>query len=180
MLTSPRPDTDEIRDNAAFSAVMWAMSRPGSVQDLPEPGFDCVLRALVDRECRAFADNPATEALLRSLGASLVPVSLADHACLSLGDAEGLKRFARTAPGDALYCDTGATVLSRALIGEGPALRLSGPGIQTTCDLRLGGLTPGLWETRARLCRYPQGIEMILVDGARLVALPRSTKVEMF
>lgn len=179
MLATPVPDEDEIRDNAAFSAVMWAMARPGTVQDLPEPGLEPVIRALVDRECRASADDPATEAMLRDTGASLVPEALADHVCLSLGGDTGLERFLRLSSGDALYPETGATVLARAVIGTGPGLRLSGPGIATTVGLRLGGLHPGLWPARARLCRYPLGVEMIFIDGARLVALPRSTNVEV-
>lgn len=179
MLATPEPDADEIRDNAAFSAVMWAMARPGTVRELPEPGLAPVIRTLVDRECRACADDPATEALLRETGASIVPEALADHVCLSLDCEAGLDRFLRLSSGDALYPETGATVLARAAIGSGPALRLTGPGIAATADLRLGGLHPGLWASRARLCRYPLGVEMIFVDGARLVALPRSAQVEL-
>ncbi len=179
MLKIPQPDADEVRDNAAFASLMWALSRPGSVHVLPHSGQEPVILALVDRECRACADDPDLEAVLRATGATLVPEGLADYACLSLDTDAGIDRFARLAPGDPLYPDTGATVLTRATIGEGAVVRLSGPGIETTTDLRLGGLHPALWPARAQLCRYPQGVEMIFIDGARLVALPRSTHVEV-
>lgn len=55
----PVPDACEARTNATFEALMWALSRPGTVQCLPAPGVAGIAEALLDRECRAFSEDPA-------------------------------------------------------------------------------------------------------------------------
>lgn len=177
--TAPAPDVQEIRDNATFDAILAALSRPGTLHRLPAPGPAPIVEALLDRECRAWADTPETEALIRRTGAIVVPSELAGHVFLTLDTPEALERLARVTTGDALYPDEGATVIAPARLGEGTDLRLTGPGIGGETRLRAGGLHPGLWPLRARLGRYPLGIEMILVDGDRVAALPRSTAVEV-
>ena len=179
MTLAPAPDAAETRDNATFDAILAALSRPGTLHRLPAPGPAPLVAALLDRECRAFADTAQVAEMLRRAGATLVPPDLADHLFLSLDSAPALDRLARVATGDALYPDEGATVVVPVRFGEGPALRLTGPGIETDARLRPGGLHPGLWPLRAGLCRYPFGIEIILLDGDRIAALPRSTTVEV-
>ena len=174
----PSPDAAEIRDNATFAAVLEALSRPGSVQRLPEPGPAPLALALIDRECRVWAADPALAELLARTGATPVPPELADHVFAPLDDAAAVDRLSRLTCGDPLYPDTGATVIAPARIGSGPALQLKGPGILGALNLRLGGLHPSVWRVRAGLCRYPLGIEMILHDGDRIVAIPRSTLIE--
>ena len=174
-----RPDAEERRDNAVFEALLRALARPGEVRALPEPGPESLARALLDRECRAFAADPRMAALLGELGAILVPPEEACHAFLSLDGEVGLATLGRLPTGDPLHPERGATVVAPTRIGEGARLRLWGPGIEGAQELRLGGLHPDLWEARSRLCRYPLGVELVLVDGARLVALPRSTSVEV-
>ena len=174
----PVPDATEIRDNATFEAVLGAMSRPGTVHRLPEPGAEPLILALLDRECRVWAEDPALETAIRRTGASLVPSELAGHVFLELDTPAALARLARVTPGDPLYPDEGATVIAPARLGTGRELRLSGPGIEGEARLRLDGLDAAVWQVRADLCRYPLGIEMIFVDGDRIAALPRSTKVE--
>jgi alpha-D-ribose 1-methylphosphonate 5-triphosphate synthase subunit PhnH len=176
---APLPDAAEARDNATFAAILAALSRPGTVHRTPEPGPAPLVQALLDRECRAWADTPGVEALIRASGAMVVPPDLAGHLFLSLDTEAALSRFARAGTGDPLYPDEGATVVVPARIGEGAELRLSGPGVDGTARLRLGGVHPGLWPLRAALCRYPLGLEMIFLDGDRIAALPRSTTVEM-
>lgn len=175
----PMPDAQEIRDNAAFAAILAALSRPGTVHRLPPPGQASVAEALLDRECRAWADTPEMERLIRRTGATVVPSELAGHLFLSLDTPAALDRLARVTTGDALYPDEGATVIAPARLGDGAELRLTGPGIDGETRLRVGGLYPGLWPLRAALCRYPAGIELILVDGDRIAASPRSTTVEV-
>ncbi|NNU80356.1 phosphonate C-P lyase system protein PhnH [Halovulum dunhuangense] len=178
MLTAPQPNVDEIRDNAAFEALMWAFSRPGSVQALPEPGLDCLALALIDRECRVFADTPHLSALVSRAGASLVPAAEADHAFLS-GHSRARETLEALPAGSALYPDDGATLIVAATIGEGATLRLTGPGIETETRISLGGLPEGFFALRDARIRYPEGVDIAIVDGARLVALPRSTRVEV-
>ena len=195
MLVTPMPDADEVRENAAFGALLGALARPGTWNDLPEPGAACLLRALCDRETRVFADDPAIAALLAGLGAAIVAPAEADHAMLSLSQEAGLAKLALLPVGSAVYPDHGATVVvplcgshgkraTTARSGDGRdsetvKLRLTGPGIDGSVDLHLPGVHPGVWDLRARLCRYPLGWELVFVEGRRIVAIPRSTFVEV-
>lgn len=179
VLMHPVPDADEARDNATFAAILAALSRPGSVQSLPGPGAAAIALALIDRECRVWAEDPVLLAVLRRTGARIAPHDEAGHVFVSLADAEGIARMAGLAPGSPLYPDEGATVITAATFGTGQPLRLSGPGIDGQMTVALSGLHPAVWATRAGLCRYPFGIEMLLIDGTRLMALPRSTLIEV-
>ncbi len=175
----PVPDAFEARTNATFEALMWALSRPGGVQSLPEPGMEGIAEALLDRECRVFCDDPGLADRVASFGAALMPVPLADHCFVSLASNAALDRLAQVAVGSALYPDAGATVVTSARFGTGQRLRLTGPGIETFTDIALDGLAPGLWPLRATLCRYPAGFDLFLICGARVIGLPRSTTIEV-
>ena len=173
---TPIPDTFETRTNATFDALMWALSRPGTVQDLPHPGMAGLAEALIDRDCRVFCDDAALAARLASFGAALVPVSQADHVFVSAMKAEGL---AQVAVGSDLYPDAGASVVAAARFGTGQRLRLTGPGIETFVEILLEGVDPKVWPMRVARCRYPAGFEMFFIDGAQVIGLPRSTQVEV-
>jgi alpha-D-ribose 1-methylphosphonate 5-triphosphate synthase subunit PhnH len=178
MLTAvPVPDAFETRTNATFEALMWALSRPGTVQDLPARGMTGIAEALLDRECRVFCDDPALADLITALGAALVPLPPADHCFLSLGTT--IDRLAQVAIGSALYPDAGATVVAEARFGTGQRLRLTGPGIETFANIALEGIAPGFWAMRAALCRYPAGFDLFLICGAQVIGLPRSTTIEV-
>ncbi|MGR3376907.1 phosphonate C-P lyase system protein PhnH [Salipiger abyssi] len=179
MQTTPHPDARERRDNASFHALMTALSRPGTVQELPEPGAGPIAAALLDRECRAYTDDAALSEHLRQTGAALVPLAEADHLFVSLDSAAGVTALGAAQVGSFLYPDGGATVIAPARIGEGGQLTLTGPGIDGRLSLQLGGLAPSLWEARRRLCRYPEGIDLFFIDGARVIGLPRSTAVQV-
>lgn len=173
---TPVPDAFETRSNATFEALMWALARPGTVQDLPSPDVAGIAEALLDRECRVFCDDAALAARVSSFGAALVPVALADHCFLSPTDQES---FAQVPVGSDLYPDAGATVISSAQFGKGQKLRLTGPGIESRIDIALGGLADWLWPLRAARCRYPAGFDLFLTCGAQVIGLPRSTRIEV-
>lgn len=173
----PVPDAFETRTNATFESLMWALARPGTVQNLPAPGMAGIAEALIDRECRVYCDDPALAQHVASLGAARVQPPLADHCFLALD--KGLDRLARVAVGSALYPDAGATVVAGARFGRGQRLRLTGPGIETWADIALHGIAPGFWALRATLCRYPAGFDLFLICGAQVIGLPRSTAVEV-
>jgi alpha-D-ribose 1-methylphosphonate 5-triphosphate synthase subunit PhnH len=158
---------------------MWALSRPGTVQALPSPDVAGIAEALVDRECRVFTDDSALADSLAAFGANGVPVALADHAFMSLADGLGLQWLAQVPVGSDLYPDQGATVIAPARFGEGPFLRLTGPGIESFTVIALGGLAEGLWPLRAARCRYPAGFDLFFTDGAQVIGLPRSTQIEV-
>ncbi len=179
LTATPVPDAVETRTNATFEALMWALSRPGTVQDLPSPDMAGIAEALIDRECRVFCEDAGLSAAITSFGGVPVPVGLADHAFLSLADVAGLDRLGQVPVGSDLYPDQGATVVASARFGEGVRLRLTGPGIETFTLVAVGGLAEGLWPLRAARCRYPAGFDLFLTCGEKVVGLPRSTTIEV-
>jgi alpha-D-ribose 1-methylphosphonate 5-triphosphate synthase subunit PhnH len=173
----PVPDAFETRTNATFEALMWALARPGTVQDLPAPGMAGLAETLLDRECRVFCDDPAFAEVITTFGAAQVALPLADHCFLSLGTT--IDRLTQVAVGSVLYPDAGATVVAEVGFGPGQRLRLTGPGIETFAEIALTGVAPEFWAMRAALCRYPAGFDLFLICGAQVIGLPRSTEIEV-
>lgn len=178
MLTIAPPDALEHRANATFEALMWAMARPGCSREIPEAGLTPIVETLVDLECVVLADLPALQADVAATGALLTDdFSRADHVFLSSLD-EMEMRLMGLRCGSALYPDDGATLVVAASHERGQRLRLSGPGVDGAMELSLA-IAPGFWDLRATLCAYPEGFDMLVVDGRSVVGIPRSTQVEV-
>lgn len=77
--------------------------------------------------------------------------------------------------------ERGATVvLTVTALGTGQRLRLSGAGIDGHIELAVSGWHPGWIDARADwVAAFPLGVDMILCDGARFAALPRTTHIAM-
>lgn len=174
MVSIPVPDAFESRTNATFEALMWALSRPGTLHPLPTSGMAAIAEALVDSECRVYTDDPALARQIASFGAALVTVAEADH-CFTTNLTPDL--LAQVAIGSALYPDAGATLITTANHGTGQRLRLTGPGIESHTDIALDGVAD-LWPRRARN-RYPAGFDLFLICGTSVMGLPRSTQIEV-
>jgi alpha-D-ribose 1-methylphosphonate 5-triphosphate synthase subunit PhnH len=180
LAATPVPDATETRTNATFEALMWALSRPGTAQDLPGDDPALIAEALLDRECRVWCADPALAARIAATGAHPADPARADHLFLSgAGQDRALDILAAVAVGSDLYPDDGATVILPARFGTGPRLRLTGPGIETDSVVAVDGLPPGLWSLRAARCRYPMGFDLFLTCGAQVIGLPRSTLIEV-
>lgn len=158
---------------------MWALARPGTIRTLPELSLEGIAETLIDRECRVFSQDTALLPAIAATGATLGPAETADHAFLSLDGAAGLSVLSLLPVGSHAYPDEGATVFAAARLGEGRRLRLSGPGIETAIDVTVGGLPDDVWAIRAARCVYPTGFELFLIDGDRVLGLPRSTTIEV-
>ncbi|MEO0699297.1 MAG: phosphonate C-P lyase system protein PhnH, partial [Pseudomonadota bacterium] len=128
MRAVPRPSEAETRDNAAFDALLWALSRPGLPRALPAPGEGAIIAALLDRECRVYASAPQLLPEIMRTGADIADIDRADH--VFLGALPSSDVLGSIAIGSDLYPDGGATVVIRATMGTGPAVRLTGPGIE--------------------------------------------------
>ena len=176
MLATPAPSLAETRDNAAFDTLLWTLSRPGLPRDLPESGEQSIVTALLDRECLVYSADPILMPEIMRTGAELADIGKADH--VFLGAMATSDPLSEIAVGSDFYPDDGATVIIRASIGSGPALRLAGPGVDGAVTLQLDSLPNGFWKARAARLRYPMGFDLFFVDGARVVGIPRSTKVE--
>ncbi|OEO32390.1 phosphonate C-P lyase system protein PhnH [Devosia insulae DS-56] len=177
MLTVAPPDAVEIRANATFEALMWAMARPGESRELPAPGPAPVAEALIDLECTAWSDSVELRRLIAETGAALGELAAADHLFLEQ-PGDDLSALAALNCGSALYPDDGATLVVAAPLDRGPLLRLRGPGVDGTLELRIA-LPSAFWELRETLCLYPEGFELFVVDGPRVIGIPRSTTIEV-
>lgn len=177
MLTIAAPDAPETRCNATFAALMWSMARPGEARSMPEPGMALIIEALVDRECVVYTDSAALVPLIAETGAIPGTVEIADHLFLE-GLSGPMGALSAVRCGSALYPDDGATVVAQAVHGGGTWLRLSGPGIDGVRDIAIA-VPPSFWALRAQLCAYPEGFDLLLVDGRSVIGIPRSTQIEV-
>lgn len=177
MSLHPIPSEFEARTNATFDALMWALSRPGLIRALPGAGQAQIVEALIDRECGVHCTDPDLAAVASRAGAEIVALAAADHVFAALQPDLALLQNLRC--GSDLYPEDGATLVLPADLDQGAALRLTGPGIDGSVTVSVGGLPDGFWQMRARVMRYPMGFELFLIDGARVMGVPRSTHVEV-
>lgn len=167
----------------AFRAVMEAMARPGTIQDItgaapPAPlsaAAGAVLLTLCDTDTGLTLtgdhDSPAIRNWLAfHTGAPLAAPAQADFA---LGTWDALHPRAAYPIGTADYPDRSTTLIVECatLTNDGPTL--TGPGIKDSTTLSL----PETDFFQANHARFPLGLDCIFTCGTRLAALPRSTKV---
>lgn len=176
---SPLQTPAERFTQEAFEALMWALARPGEVRTLPEPGLAAAAASLLDAEVSFFASDGSLDQRLAETGARRAGADRAAYLFLDRLDSAAIDTVRRARTGSLAYPDEGATVFSGAKLGNGERLALSGPGVPGRLDILVGGVHPGFWARREAACRYPLGWDVFLLDGARVVGLPRSTRVEV-
>lgn len=186
----PDPVLDSQR---VFRTVLDAMARPGtivSVDPLPaaphplHPAMVAVLLTLADFETGVWLDDAAaTEGTLAHLrfhcGASRVGAPR-DAAFAVIADPLAMPSLATFAQGDDAYPDRSTTMLIQVPdLGSGPVWTLRGPGIRDHASLAVSGLPPAFsgW-VRDNHGQFPCGVDMVFTCGERLVALPRSIRME--
>jgi alpha-D-ribose 1-methylphosphonate 5-triphosphate synthase subunit PhnH len=175
----------------AFRAVLDAMAHPGRVVTVTGPDGPWPLGPAATAVCLALLDYD-TPLWLDAAAANAETVDyLRFHCGVPVVEGSDAARFALCADAGALASldsfdagtderpDLSATVVLQvaALEGEG-GCRLRGPGVAGTTRLTVGG-APWLWDAvRANGARFPRGVDVLLCAGARLVALPRTVRVE--
>ncbi|MBT8152567.1 phosphonate C-P lyase system protein PhnH [Epibacterium ulvae] len=173
----PQPTADETRANASFAALLSALSRPGQIQTLPTSGEAGVIEALLDRECRVACADPRLLPQVMQTGALIAEIPQADH--VFLGQMTTAAPLNDICIGSDLYPDAGATVVVNATFDNGVRLGLTGPGIDGETTVQIAGLPADFWQLRKQRIRYPMGFDLFLLDGARVMGLPRSTTLEV-
>ena len=191
---------------AAFSRLMTALSRPGTIVSLdglarpPAPlptAAGAVLLALADADTPVWLDETfdggASRTGFADAGRVNGPVAdwLAFHTGAPLAGTRAEARFACLrspsqtmldgfAIGSSDYPDRSTTLIVELFdFTSGPSLRLSGPGIEATTSITPAGLPggfPAAWAGNRAL--YPRGVDLLLVAGDRLIGLPRTTTIE--
>lgn len=166
-----------------FRVLLDAWARPGTVADLGEWSGGARARlAVLAGLCDAATTLHDTHGMLSDgdrsrLGARTAGVDIATFVL-----ADGTRDPARLTParGTLLAPERGATVvLDCQAVGEGPALRLTGPGIDGVGELRVLGIDPHWWIARSAWCAFPLGVDLILCDARRIACIPRSIAMEI-
>jgi len=182
---------DPARESQAlFRAILQAVARPGRIADLahaPPPPPDLDIAAGAVALTLADADAPvwlaprllegATPAWIRfHCGAAIVSDPKA--ASLAFADAATAPQLAAFAQGEARYPDRSTTlVLACDSLEGGPRIDLTGPGIEAVATISPLGLAPGFWAAwRDNGAQFPLGVDVLLVSGAKLAGLPRTTR----
>ena len=188
-----------------FRALLVAMSEPGRLHTLPASATDGLVTE--DAEMRPPLDVAMSATLLTLLdadtpvhlagtlgndeargwlrfhtGARAVPSVTGMTAALA-GDVDAAL-WSRLDPGTDDVPQAGATLfvevdaLSEQPRPDGIALTLHGAGIETSRRLVVAGLSDAFWRWRVALQpELPRGIDLVLVCGRQLAAIPRSTRI---
>jgi len=168
----------------AFRAVMRAMARPGTIEQItgarpPAPlsnAAGAVILTLCDPETPVHLAGAADTSAVRDwitfhTGAPLVERARASFA---LGTWQALLPLDSYPIGTAEYPDRSTTLIVEMPQLSQTGARLTGPGIATTAALSL----PDIAAFQQNTALYPLGLDFLFTCENHLAALPRSTRVE--
>jgi alpha-D-ribose 1-methylphosphonate 5-triphosphate synthase subunit PhnH len=176
---------------AAFRALMECMARPGDIRDLDgveapapfAPATAALIKSLADYETPlwldpAFAAAPKVAEWIRFHTGAPVVRAANEAAFALIADARALPDFASFAAGNSEYPDRSTTLLIQIDDFTGDAMTLRGPGIKTERDFAASPL-PADFAARMRENRalFPRGVDLVLIAGQQIAALPRSVIV---
>jgi len=176
---------------SVFRAIMDGLARPGTVQSIISdaappapltPELGAVALTLCDHDTPVWLDptlaaSEAVRAWLAFHCGAPITESAGEAQFALVTDANLLPQLQSFGQGTDEYPDRSTTVV----LATGDATRvvtLKGPGIkdQLTTSLPLpGGDFIGQWAENRE--RFPRGIDLLLVRGGTLVALPRTTRI---
>lgn len=178
---------------SAFRKVMDATARPGSIETIASvagaptvlaPAAAAIALTLFDHDTPVWLDAPLTASdavasWLRFQTGCPIVVDPAQCAFALVADAATVPSFEAFALGNPDYPDRSTTlILQLATLTGGADLALSGPGIRGAASLRAGGLPEDIIERQAaNRALFPRGVDLLLVAGNDVAALPRSTIV---
>jgi alpha-D-ribose 1-methylphosphonate 5-triphosphate synthase subunit PhnH len=167
-----------------YRKLLEAMSRPGSVERLQ--GLDdlsgasmAVLATLLDGSVSLADPHDLLQAsdwpLLQT---ERVAAEAADYLLCDGSRPPGFQPKLGTLPSP----EASATLVLvvESLVSGDLGLSLTGPGIDGRRSCQLTGLDNAWLEAREQwVCGFPLGIDLILVDRTHVMAIPRTTRVEV-
>lgn len=191
-LISPGFSDPVFQSQAAFRALLAALSEPGTLQRVaagiaPPEGLATAtataLLALADYETsvwlpESLRDGAAAAWLRFHCGVTLVDEP-AKAAFAVLDGAASEPKLSDFNLGTDQFPDRSTTVIVQVSgLDGGAGFTLSGPGIPGTRMIAPQGLRPGFTdELRENSKLYPLGVDVVLVHGDAMIGLPRSTQV---
>jgi len=178
---------------STFRSVMDAMARPGSVQQvvasvgtpaLVMRGTAAIALTLFDHDTPIWLDATMSESgevtkwLKFHSGAPVVEDSSICGFAL-IGDAAALPDLSRFSLGTSEYPDRSTTLIVQVeSLTQGRVYELRGPGIDGTVMLRATIEPRDLFDRLAvNETLFPRGIDVVLVSGDAIVAIPRTTRL---
>ena len=191
----------------SFRAVLEATSHPGRIIDVGtpigappplHPATAAICLALVDFETPVWI-QAATDANTHAIenatehAAESLSQFLRFHCSSPLAADPALAAFAvihapahmppltAFSAGLSDYPDRSTTLLVQVDdLNTGRRIQLSGPGIKHSRQLAPAGLPERFWtEWRDNGALFPRGVDVLLICGSDIAALPRTTRVEM-
>ena len=193
---APRPGfTDPVFDaQRAFRSLLNAMARPATIVpltvelDVPPPlsvAATAVALTLFDHETPLWLDNHAASSDVLSFLAfhcgCPITKEPANAAFAIVAEPAVMPALDRFAVGSDTYPDSSTTVvIDLPSLDEGPAVGLSGPGIDGRATVAPAGLPAGFWDwLLMNRTIFPLGIDVILASRDAVTCLPRTTKAEV-
>ena len=181
-----------VESQAAFRAVLRAMSSPGAVMPLGagvtpptplRPAAAAVLLALCDFETTvwlspAYAGSEVGAWLKFHTGAPLAKEP-ADAAFALVDLTRDPLDLAAFAQGTAAYPDRSTTIIGEVEhLATAAGLRLIGPGVNGEARLAVSPLPPRFVESwRINNEGFPLGVDMMFAAPGAVAALPRTTRI---
>jgi len=178
---------------STFRSVMEAMARPGNVQRVVASvgtpaqlmrGTAAIALTLFDHDTPIWLDSGMSETtdvakwLKFHSGAPVVTDPSICHFAL-IADAGRLADLSCFALGSNEYPDRSTTlILQVESLTRGSRYELRGPGIDDTAILRATIAPRDLFERLSiNEMLFPRGIDVVLVAGEEIVAIPRTTRL---
>lgn len=176
-----------------FRAMLAAIAEPGLVRrvelalDAPAPLGRALASAcltLLDFETPVWLapgiGKAAGDWIAFHTGAPLT-ADPAEAAFAVLAESDDLLPLDRFALGSDESPELGASLLVQvAGLKPESGATWSGPGIAATRRVAVAGIDAGFWPARAGLAPlFPRGLDIFFCAGEQVVALPRTTKVEV-
>lgn len=174
----------------AFRRILKAMSEPGVMVSLPlaqgwgdlSPAATAVLLTLVDQESALWLDRRVDSDIVRSNLRFHTGVPIVDErdAPFALTHAAANPDPVSFAAGDNLSPEKSTTLIVEVpALNGGLTLRLSGPGLRESRAIAPQLPAAILTYLRERPHPFPQGVDLIFTCGEAMMALPRTTDVEV-
>jgi alpha-D-ribose 1-methylphosphonate 5-triphosphate synthase subunit PhnH len=187
-MTTPMLSANEARNQQTFTALMWALSRPGEVQTFAPlegdmTGLETIAQTVLDLETSFFTPDTGLCSKLKHTGARCQPADRAAYGFYPALELEQLFLIESAPIGTLSNPDHSATLAIVCEFGRGAKLELSGPGIRDKTRLEVSGLPLEFFKLRNRAVSFPLGWDVLFVsranDEIKLVGIPRSTHLEI-
>lgn len=174
-----------------FRALMDATARPGTIRmlqgtDAPPPlmpATAAVVASLADYETplwldAGFSEAPAVTEWIRFTTGARIVQDAREAAFALVSSMRLLPDFGMFAQGSEEYPEWSTTLIVQVARFDGEVISLCGPGIKDTDNLAVESL-PGdfivRWANNRAL--FPRGVDVILVAGTDIAALPRAVQI---